>query len=147
MATTTIKMGKRGTIVLPAKLRKQFGLNDGSLLVTEAKDGAIHIRPALMYEPPVWSAEEKAYYILINSMTKEEYDRTSSNPAARNGRRPRPMHRDSNRITGRRCPQMRSGRSDASVGGSNALVRGAVPEFQSPYVFTSTPTYFVLGLA
>jgi AbrB family looped-hinge helix DNA binding protein len=75
MATTTIKMGKRGTIVLPAKLRKQFGLEDGSLLVTEAKDGAIHIRPALMYEPPVWSAEEKAYYILINSMTKEEWDR------------------------------------------------------------------------
>ena len=37
MATTTIKMGKRGTIVLPVKLRKQFGLGDGSLLVTEAK--------------------------------------------------------------------------------------------------------------
>ena len=33
MATTTIKMGKRGTIVLPVKLRKQFGLGDGSLLV------------------------------------------------------------------------------------------------------------------
>jgi AbrB family looped-hinge helix DNA binding protein len=75
MATTTIKMGKRGTIVLPAKLRKQFGLADGSLLVTEAKDGEIRIRPAFLYEPPVWSDEEKAYYILINSMTKEEWDR------------------------------------------------------------------------
>ena len=39
MATTTIKMGKRGTIVLPAKLRKQFGLEDGSLLVTD--DGTV----------------------------------------------------------------------------------------------------------
>lgn len=75
MATTIVKMGKRGTIVLPAKLRKLFGLEDGSLLVTEAKDGEIRIRPALMYEPPVWSAEEKAYYILINTMTKEEWDR------------------------------------------------------------------------
>lgn len=75
MATTTIKMGKRGTIVLPAKLRKQFGLGDGSLLVTEAKGGEIRLRPALMYEPPVWSAEEKAFYILINSMTQEEWDR------------------------------------------------------------------------
>ena len=75
MATTTIKMGKRGTIVLPAKLRKQFGLTDGSLLITEAKDGEIRIRPAFMYEPPVWSSEEKAYFILINSMTKEEWDR------------------------------------------------------------------------
>ncbi len=74
MATTTIKMGKRGTIVLPAKLRKQFGLEDGSLLVTEAKDGEIRIRPAFLYEPPVWSPEETAYYILINSMTKDEWD-------------------------------------------------------------------------
>ena len=73
--TTTIKMGKRGTIVLPAKLRKQFGLQDGSLLVTEAKDGEIRIRPAFLYEPPVWSPEETAYYILINSVTKEEWDR------------------------------------------------------------------------
>ena len=66
MATTTIKMGKRGTIVLPVKLRKQFGLGDGSLLVTEAKDGEIRIRPAFVYEPEVWSPEETAYFILIN---------------------------------------------------------------------------------
>src|SRR5665213_3493013 len=75
MATTTIKMGKRGTIVLPSKIRKQFGLEDGSLLITEAKDGEIRIRPAFVYEPPAWSPEETAYFILINSMTKEEWDR------------------------------------------------------------------------
>jgi AbrB family looped-hinge helix DNA binding protein len=74
MANTTIKMGKRGTIVLPAKLRKQFGLQDGSLLVTEAKNGEIRLRPAFVYEPEVWSPEETAYFILINSMTKEEWD-------------------------------------------------------------------------
>jgi AbrB family looped-hinge helix DNA binding protein len=71
----TIKMGKRGTLVLPAKLRKQFGLADGSLLVTEVKDGEIRLRPAFLYEPEVWSPEETAYFILINSMTKEEWDR------------------------------------------------------------------------
>ena len=75
MATTTIKMGKRGTIVLPAKLRKQFGLEDGSLLVTEAKDGEIRIRPAYVYEPEVWSDEERSFFILVNSMTQEEWDR------------------------------------------------------------------------
>ena len=71
----TIKMGKRGTVVIPAKLRKQFGLDDGSLLVTEAKDGEIRLRPASVYEPEVWSPETRAYYILINSSTKEEWDR------------------------------------------------------------------------
>ena len=68
-------MGKRGTLVLPAKLRKQFGLEDGSLLVTEAKDGEIRLRPAFVYEQEPWSPEETAYFILINSMTKEEWDR------------------------------------------------------------------------
>jgi AbrB family looped-hinge helix DNA binding protein len=72
---TTIKMGKRGTVVLPAKLRKQFGLEDGSLLVTEVKDGEIRLRPVFVYEPEVWPPEEMAYFILINSLTKEEYDR------------------------------------------------------------------------
>jgi AbrB family looped-hinge helix DNA binding protein len=99
MATTTIKMGKRGTIVLPAKLRKQFGLGDGSLLVTEAKDGEIRIRPAYVYEPQVWSPQEKAYFILINSMTKEEWDsnlpevlKLGVNPARIEGLEPN--HRD-----------------------------------------------------
>jgi AbrB family looped-hinge helix DNA binding protein len=78
MATTTIKMGKRGTIVLPVKLRKQFGLEDGSLLVTEAKDGEIRIRPAFVYEPEVWSPQRKAYLTLINAMTQEEFDEVSA---------------------------------------------------------------------
>jgi AbrB family looped-hinge helix DNA binding protein len=78
MATTTIKMGKRGTIVLPVKLRKQFGLGDGSLLVTEAKDGEIRIRPAFVYEPEAWSPQRKAYLTLINAMTQEEFDNISA---------------------------------------------------------------------
>lgn len=71
---TTIKMGKRGTLVLPAKLRKLYGLTDGSLLTTEEKDGGITLRPAFMYEPEVWSDETRAYFILINSITREEWD-------------------------------------------------------------------------
>ena len=72
---TTIKIGKRGTLVLPAKLRKQFGLDEGSLLITETKDGEIRLRPALLYEPEVWSPERTAYFMLVNSLTKEEWDR------------------------------------------------------------------------
>ena len=72
-------MGKRGTIVLPAKLRKQFGLRGrGSLLNVDVIDGKISIKPAYAYEPEVWSDEERSYFILINSMTKEEWDRNLS---------------------------------------------------------------------
>jgi len=78
MAATTIKMGKRGTIVLPAKLRKELGLEDGSLLVTEAKFGEIRIRPAFVYEPEEWTPQRKAYLTLINTLTKEEYDEVAA---------------------------------------------------------------------
>jgi len=71
----TIKMGKRGTFVIPAKIRKQLGLQDGSLLVTETVGGEIRLRPALIYEPEIWTPERTAYFMLINSMTKEEWDR------------------------------------------------------------------------
>jgi antitoxin component of MazEF toxin-antitoxin module len=76
LETTTIKMGKRSILVLPAKLRKQSDLEDGSMLTVAAKDGAISIRPAYLYEPEVWSDEERSYVILINSMTQEEWDAT-----------------------------------------------------------------------
>jgi AbrB family looped-hinge helix DNA binding protein len=70
----TIKMGKRGTLVLPAKLRKQFGLEDGSLLITETKDGEIRLRPAVAYEVEIYTPERKAELLLNNAMTKEEWD-------------------------------------------------------------------------
>src|SRR5579871_1177923 len=70
----TVKMGKRGTLVLPAKVRKQFGLEEGSLLVTEVKDGEIRLRPASVYEPEVWSPERKAELLLNNAVTREEWD-------------------------------------------------------------------------
>jgi AbrB family looped-hinge helix DNA binding protein len=71
---TTIKMGKRGTLVLPVKLRKQFGLEDGSLLITEAKDGEIRIRPAVAVEVEVYTPERRAELLLNNAMTREEWD-------------------------------------------------------------------------
>ncbi len=70
----TIKMGKRGTVVIPAKMRKEFGLTDGSLLITEIKQGEISLRPATPYTGEIWTPERTAYFMLINSMTKEEWD-------------------------------------------------------------------------
>ncbi len=80
MATTTIKMGKRGTLVLPAKLRKQFGLEDGSfagLLHRSRKMVRFGIFGLLLFmnRSHGLPEEKTAYFILINSMTKEEWDR------------------------------------------------------------------------
>lgn len=43
----TAKVGKRGTVVIPAELRRRFGITEGSLIVTEALEDGILIRPAV----------------------------------------------------------------------------------------------------
>jgi len=40
------RVGKRGAIVVPAKLRKRFGIEEGSIVIAEEKEDGILIRPA-----------------------------------------------------------------------------------------------------
>ncbi len=74
----TIKMGKRGTIVIPAKMRKLLGLNDGSLLVTEIRDGGISLRPAVTVEIEIYTPERKAEFYLNNAVSQEDWDRAAA---------------------------------------------------------------------
>jgi AbrB family looped-hinge helix DNA binding protein len=41
------KVGKRGTVVIPAELRRQFGIEEGSLVIAEATESGVLIRPAV----------------------------------------------------------------------------------------------------
>ena len=67
------RVGKRGTIVIPAKLRKKFGIEEGSsVLVEEGRDGVV-IRPALTLPLEVWSPERKASFLLENAVDKKDY--------------------------------------------------------------------------
>ena len=43
----TSKVGKRGTFVIPAKLRNRFGLKEGSLVIAEETPEGILLRPAI----------------------------------------------------------------------------------------------------
>jgi len=60
--------------VLPAKLRKEFGLTDGSLLVTESRDGQITIRPAYAVAVEIYTPERKAEFALNNALSQEDWD-------------------------------------------------------------------------
>ena len=42
------KVGKRGSIVVPAKLRKRFGIEEGTIVIAEEKEDGILIRPAVV---------------------------------------------------------------------------------------------------
>lgn len=70
----TSRVGKRGTIVVPVKLRQRFGLKEGDLLITEERDDGIFFRPAVAVPVEVYTPERKAEFLLNNAITKEDYD-------------------------------------------------------------------------
>ena len=79
---TTVKIGEGGTIALPEELRRQFGLQDGSLVVVDVSGGEIRLRTLEQVEQPAWSPEETAYYMLMSSRSREEWDAKQSSVLA-----------------------------------------------------------------
>jgi AbrB family looped-hinge helix DNA binding protein len=67
------KVGKRGTIVVPAKLRKRFGIEEGSIVVAEETDNGILIRPAVLVPVERYSHERKAEFLLSTATTEADY--------------------------------------------------------------------------
>jgi AbrB family looped-hinge helix DNA binding protein len=76
MSTTASgKMGKRGTVVIPARLRRQFGMEEGSLIVAEAHQEGILIRPAVQLRVESYTPERRAEFLLSNAVDAKDYDR------------------------------------------------------------------------
>ncbi len=73
----TSKVGKRGTVVIPAALRRRFGIEEGSLVVVEATDEGILIRPAVVVPLEVYTSERKARVLLENATDAEDYARAA----------------------------------------------------------------------
>lgn len=73
----TGKVGKRGTVVIPAALRRQFGIEEGSLVVAEATDEGVLIRPAVAVPVEMYPAERKATLLLENATDAADYERAA----------------------------------------------------------------------
>ncbi|MBZ2184244.1 MAG: AbrB/MazE/SpoVT family DNA-binding domain-containing protein [Bryobacter sp.] len=50
-----LQMGKRGTVVIPSKLRKKLGLTDGCMLLVSEDDGCVRLRLAKVLNPDLES--------------------------------------------------------------------------------------------
>lgn len=74
MSYETAKVGKRGTIVIPAALRKRYGIEDGSQLILEALPQGVLLRPVVTLPIEIYSRERKAEFLLNNTVNEEEYD-------------------------------------------------------------------------
>ena len=75
MGRSTSKVGKRGTVVIPAALRRRFGLEEGSLVIAEDTEEGILLRPAVAVPLEVYSDERKAEFLLSNAVDSEDYAR------------------------------------------------------------------------
>ncbi len=72
--TEYIRIGKRGTVVIPAELRRAYGLAEGDMLAMEEQAGGLLIKPVRAYEVETYSPERRAEFLLNNAVTAEEYD-------------------------------------------------------------------------
>jgi uncharacterized protein len=75
MPESTRRVGKRGTVVIPAALRRRFGIEEGSLVIAEDRDEGILIRPALAVPLESYTPERKAEFLLSNAVGGEDYAR------------------------------------------------------------------------
>ncbi|MHB1461111.1 MAG: AbrB/MazE/SpoVT family DNA-binding domain-containing protein [Armatimonadota bacterium] len=70
----TSKVGKRGSMVIPARLRKRFGIHEGTLIIAEELGDGIFIRPAVAVPVEVYSPERVAEFLLSNAVDAQDYD-------------------------------------------------------------------------
>lgn len=74
MNSETAKIGKRHTLVIPAIFRRQYGLEEGALVMLEARQEGVLLRPVITLPVERYSSTRKAEFLLNNSVTMEDYE-------------------------------------------------------------------------
>jgi AbrB family looped-hinge helix DNA binding protein len=76
MSAETSKVGKRGAVVIPAPLRRRFGITEGSLVIAEERVDGVLIRPAAAFPLEMYTPERQAEFLLSNAVGPKDYART-----------------------------------------------------------------------
>jgi len=74
MESEATKVGRRGVVVIPSSFRKKYGFKEGSLVVAEAREEGVLLRPIVALPIEVYTPERKAEFLLNNTITKEDYE-------------------------------------------------------------------------
>ena len=72
---TTTTVGSRGTVVIPAALRRRYGLEEGSTVIAEPREDGLLLRPAAVLPLETYSPERKAEFLLTNATDEDDYRR------------------------------------------------------------------------
>jgi AbrB family looped-hinge helix DNA binding protein len=69
----TSRVGKRGAIVVPARMRKKYGIEEGSLVIAEERDDGILIRPAVAVPVEIYTPSRVTEFLLSNAVDATDY--------------------------------------------------------------------------
>ncbi|MBA4370615.1 MAG: AbrB family transcriptional regulator [Coriobacteriaceae bacterium] len=69
-----VRVGKRGTVVVPAETRRRYGFGEGEMLVMEERADGLLLKPVRAYEVEVYTPERTAEFMLNNAVSAAEYD-------------------------------------------------------------------------
>ena len=61
--------------MIPARLRKRFGIQEGTLIIAEEREEGILLRPAVAVPIETYSPERVAEFLLTNTVDAEDYAR------------------------------------------------------------------------
>jgi AbrB family looped-hinge helix DNA binding protein len=69
-----VRVGKRGTLVIPAEARRRYGFAEGDMLVMEDSAQGLLLKPLRAYELEVYTPERSAEFMLNNAVDAAEFD-------------------------------------------------------------------------
>ena len=73
MEKETTKVGKRGSIVIPARLRRKYGFEEGAPVIAEGRPEGVLLRPVVTLPIERYTPERKAEFLLNNAVTSKDY--------------------------------------------------------------------------
>jgi AbrB family looped-hinge helix DNA binding protein len=68
---TNLIVSSRGQLTLPAEIRKKYGINEGSILVAEDRNGEIILRPATVMEVEYYTDTQIKEWVAADSFKND----------------------------------------------------------------------------
>jgi AbrB family looped-hinge helix DNA binding protein len=73
MKSKIIKVGKKGAVIIPARLRRKYGFEEGSRLIVEGRPEGVFLRPAVILPVEIYTPQRKAEFLLNNAISQKDY--------------------------------------------------------------------------
>lgn len=70
---SNIIMSSRGQITLPAEIRKKYGMDEGSVMTAEDRNGEIILKPAAIYEVEYYTDTQISEWVADDSYETVEW--------------------------------------------------------------------------